>query len=218
MQTNISIKLIVGELAVKKLRLHFLVPNEIIENDNTIIFDKNNIIDISIRNRSTTNSEAFSLGVTSLMGSIQLKDYNNYLFYLSTNKLIGENIEIQLYNGTSLLNVFYTTKDWEYSNQNKQVDIELKGKTSFWSDIETFGIKYRENVTGVNLLSDLLAMSNLTMKDIIIDADVFTYLDKFLFSKAFLSPAKLQEVWNKFCYATLLFVYESGGKIVVERF
>lgn len=218
MQTNIMVKIIVGETAISKLKFNFLVKDGFVENKDTIVFTANNVIGISMKNRSTSNSGEFSLGVTSLMGSVELRDLDGYLFYLTTNKFIGENIEIRVYDGSTLLNVFYATKDWEYSNQNKQVKIELKGKTSFWADISTFGIKYQENLSGYNLLNQLLAMSNLDAEDFIMSVDVVNYLEKFLFTKAFLSPGTLQEIWNKFCCATLLFVYESAGKIVVERF
>lgn len=219
MQTNIIVKLIVGENAINKLKYKFIIiPKEMVENDNTLVFSKNKVKSISMQNRSTSNSEEFSLGVTSLMGSVELKDYDNYLFYLTTNKLIGENTEIQVFDGSTLLNVFYTTKDWQYSNQNKQVAIELKGRTAFWANIDTFGIKYQENISGLNLFGQIIDISNLDKNNFYISTSLKDYLNKFTFSKAFISKGSLEEVFNKFCYATLLIIYESAGQIIVERF
>lgn len=215
METNIIVKLIVGENAINKLKNKFLVPNELVENNNTLIFSKNKVKSISMQNRSTSNSEEFSLGVTSLMGSVELKDYDNYLFYLTTNKFIGENVEIQVFDGSSLINVFYTTKDWQYSNQNKEVHIELKGLTALWGDIGTFGVPYVENISGYELFEKIQTLGGVNIN--ITDA-LATYLQKFTFQKAFISQGTLEEVWNKFCYATLLILYESAGKIIVERF
>lgn len=215
METNIIVKLIVGENAINKLKNKFLVPNELVEKNNTLVFSKNKVKSISMQNRSTSNSEEFSLGVTSLMGSVELKDYDNYLFYLTTNKLIGENTEIQVFDGTTLLNIFYTTKDWKYSNQNKQVDIELKGITALWGDMGTLGIPYEENLNGYQIFERLQSLGGITID---ITDNLATYLQRFTFKKAFISQGTLEEVWNKFCYATLLIVYESAGKIIVERF
>ena len=222
METNIIVKLIVGENAINKLKNKFLVPNELIENNNTIIFDKNKVKNISMQNRSTSNSEAFSLGVTSLMGSLELKDYDGYLFYLTTNKLIGENVEIQVFDGSTLLNVFYTTKDWQYSNQNKQISIEIKGTTALFESIEVGGFQYKENIDGVELLNSIVGISENAISSyntrFAIPPEVVEYLSRFHFDKAFIDSGTIVEMLNKFCYATLLVIYESAGKIIIERF
>ena len=216
MQTNIIVKVVVGENAINKLKYKFIViPKGIVENGNTLVFGKNKVKSISMQNRSTSNSEEFSLGVTSLMGNVELQDYEGYLFYLTTNKLIGESVEIQVFDGTTLLNIFYTTKDWQYSNQNKQVSIELKGRTALWGDMGTFGVPYEENVNGYEMLEKLQSLGGISIE---ISDSLSIYLKKFTFKKAFISQGTLEEVWNKFCYATLLIVYESAGKIIVERF
>lgn len=215
MGTNIIVKLVVGENIINILKNKFLVSNDLIENNNTLIFNKNKVKSISMQNRSTSNSEAFSLGVTSLMGSVELQDSDGYLIYLTTNKLISDNAEIQVFDGSTLLNVFYTTKDWKYSNQNKQFSIELKGITALWGDIGTFGVPYEENVDGYTFFEKLQTLGGTPIE---ISDSLPTYLKRFTFKKAFISQGTLSDVWNKFCYATLLVVYESAGKIIVERF
>lgn len=215
MQNNIAIKIVIGKTAINKLRNKFLISNEMVENGDTLVYNKNNLVNISIQNRATSNSEAFSLGVTSLMGSVELKDYEGYLFYLTTNKLVGENVEIQVHNGRSLLNIFYTTKDWQYSNQNKNVIIELKGRTALWGEKSTFGVAYEENLNGYQIFEKLQSLGNINIE---ITDSLAKYLSRFSFKKAFISQGTLQEVWNKFCYATLLIIYESAGEIIVERF
>ena len=58
MQNNIAIKIVIGKTAINKLRNKFLISNEMVENGDTLVYNKNNLVNISIQNNGVKSYES----------------------------------------------------------------------------------------------------------------------------------------------------------------
>lgn len=188
----------------------------------TLEIDKNTLTSLSGKIFDRERIDLPNWGIISNDGKLGFYDSNFEVLNMIENGTLNTNSKAELFINNTLSNKTvkigdYVTRDWNYDNDNRVVNISLQDDLIEWQDI-AFGAWNMERSKTFKYVYDLLKKTTPQKWNIVADSSTEDFLSSVAVSTFYFEKGSLWAQWEKFCNAAMLHIYKDNkGDVIVKH-
>lgn len=191
-----------------------------------IVLNQRNSISVDFKLNSVSDVEEPSFGIISNSGTVSFNDYDGKVLEYAEQGELVDGLQISIYMQNTLVSgkreliARYTTTDWDYDNDSKQVSCTIKdvleelqkiqfaGLNYIWQP-ETFADAYKRLCTLTPSKFGFVAYDDL-------DDRTKSKLSSSQSDYFYIESGSLWNAWDKFANALFCSIYNDGQKTVLN--
>lgn len=191
-----------------------------------IVLNQRNSISVDFKLNSVSDVEEPSFGIISNSGTVSFNDYDGKVLGYAEQGELVDGLQISIYMQNTLVSgkreliARYTTTDWDYDNDSKQVSCTIKDVLEELQKIQFAGLNYIwQPETFADAYKRLYALTPSKFGFVVYDDLDDRTKSKLSSSQSdyfYIESGSLWNAWDKFANALFCSIYNDGQKTILN--